>query len=76
MRGEHHTLAGRLERGAQRHATGGLGARQLQGGERGVSLVQVNQVGLDAECLECAHAADAEQGVLRQACDRVSDIQL
>ncbi len=74
MRGKHHALAGRLECLVQRHVTCGLCARQLQGGERGVSLVQVNQAGLDAEGLERAHATDAEQGVLRQAGDRVSDI--
>src|SRR3712207_9006367 len=42
-------------------------SRELERGERGVALVEVDQAGLDAQRLERAHAAGAEQRVLREA---------
>jgi hypothetical protein len=68
VRGEHRALADRLEGFLDRGAGAlGLGAGQLEAGHRGVALVEVHHARLDAEGMQGADAADAEQRVLAEA---------
>ena len=50
-------------------------ARELERGERGVALVEVQVPRVDSDRRERAHAADAEQEVLREAHVGVGDVE-
>ena len=75
VRGEHAALSRGRQRVVDRLAGGDAARRQLEGGERGVPLVEVEDAGLDPERLEDAHGADAEQAVLAEARERVALVE-
>jgi hypothetical protein len=76
VRGEDRLRARRLEGILERRARGlRLLVRELERRERGMPLVEVHEAGLDAHRAQRAHAAHAEQDVLRQARVRVADVQ-
>jgi hypothetical protein len=76
VRGEDRPAAHRLERVVQgRRAARQLGARELEAGEGRVALVEVHDAGIDAQRMQRAHAADAEQRVLPQAHAGVAHVQ-
>ena len=56
-------LVGLVEGATFLHQT----VQSLERRQRGVALVQVDHVGLDAERPQQAHAADSQQRILRQA---------
>ena len=72
VRGEDRLRAGGGDAVGERAA---VRARGLERDERRVALVEVQQPRLDAHRLERAHAADAEQDVLRQAGVGLADVE-
>ncbi len=75
MRREHDPLAHAHQRVVDRLVALPFPARELQSGERGVSLVEVDQGRFDAELAQHARAAHTEQRVLRQTDPVVAVIQ-
>ncbi len=67
--------AGVLQCAVERHAVADRLARELERGERPVSLVQVEDRRVQAERGARADGADAEHRVLRQADLRIPDVQ-
>ena len=77
VRGEHHLLAHLLPGRVVAHV-GPARARlrqQLEHTQRRMAFVQVIDGRFDAQRLQCAHAADAEHRVLRQADGAVALVQ-
>ena len=68
---EDAAVARRGERVVGRRARRHLLGRELERGEGGVALVEVQHAGLDPERAERAHRAEAEQPVLAEARERV-----
>ena len=76
VRGEHRPLPGGRQRRLDRRSARRLSTRQLQHRERRMPLVQMHQYRVDPQRRQRAHPTSAEQRVLRQARDRICDIQL
>jgi hypothetical protein len=73
---EHGAGARHLEGALRVCAAGDLGPGQLQGCQRRVPLVQVDDPGLDSEGAQRADAPDPEQRVLGLARAAVADVEL
>ena len=75
VRREHAPLSRGGERVVERLAGGDAARGELERGERGVPLVEVEDAGLDPERVEHADGADPEQAVLAEPRERVALVE-
>ena len=75
VRREDRRLPHTLQRLVETVAVGDQLVNTLQHDERGVSFVQMPDVGLDAKSPQRTHAADAENDFLLEACFAIAPVE-